>query len=54
MLEDIAEKKLKIPDKHLDGLIAYTIRHNQRLNTLMEDLHLINYTLKMMQPASSQ
>ncbi|XP_065221230.1 transducin beta-like protein 3 [Planococcus citri] len=54
MLEDIAEKKLKIPDKNLDGLIAYTIRHNQRLNTLMEDLHLVNYTLKMMQPAASQ
>lgn len=42
--------KLKISNNQLEALIAYTNRHYDRMVSHMEDIQLVFYTVKMMEP----
>lgn len=50
LIDDVLANKLKISDNQLEGLLAYTNRHYDRMVSHMEDIQLISYTVKMMEP----
>lgn len=50
LIDEIVTNKLNISEKHLQGLIAYTNRHYDRMVNHLEDIQLISYTLNMMKP----
>ncbi len=52
VIDEMANNKLQINDKTLEGLIAYTNRHYNRLASLLEDIQLLPYTVKLMEPHS--
>lgn len=50
LINEVMANKLKISNNQLEALIAYTNRHYDRMVSHMEDIQLVFYTVKMMEP----
>lgn len=50
LMPEIVSNEIRLSNETLEGLIAYTNRHFNRLTTLLEEVQLIPYTVKLMEP----
>ena len=52
LLSEIGTEHLQVVglNSSLEALIPYTERHFKRVTRLLQDLHLLNYTLHRMKP----
>lgn len=51
-MSDLISGKLMIPRNILESLIPYTEKHFQRLNNLLQDVHLVEYMRVLMKPSA--